>query len=480
MEKKSGQREIKAGLGYTVGNILIKGITFITLPIFSRLLTTSQFGIYTTYMAYENTLAIILGLGMYASIKNAKIDYPDRVNQYTSTLLWLTVIPLCVCFILIIAFPQWLSQLLDLSQGLLLLLVFQSYGTAMLSVSNSRLALDYNYGKYMGFAAFNTIMNIGLSILLILTFFNNQREYGRILGSAIPLVIIGLFVFITNQRAGKFSFDKKMAKYAFSVGFPLIWHYLSQQIQNQFDRIAITNIVGSSFTGIYSFAFSIATILNVIFYSTENVWSVWMFGKMAEGDYKKIRDVSKKYMLLISTIAILMLVGSREVIMIMGDKSYWEGQVIFIPLLISIYLLYLYTIPVGIEYYYKQTKYIALMTAIAAAINVSLNYALIPRYGYIAAAYTTMLSHAVQFIAHWFISKRILQKEGINTVFYFSDLMKVFVAVCICGVAVAFLNPYPVIKYVVFVVLFVFGMYFYRDDLKMLVDMFLKKKKAQL
>ena len=479
MSENNVQREIKAGLGYTIGNILIKGITFITLPIFSRLLSTTQFGIYNTYMAYENILAIFLGLGMYASIKNAKIDYKDRVNQYTSTLLWLTVIPLVICLILVSLFPKWVGHLLGLSQGLLFLLVFQSYGTAMLSVSNSRLALDYNYKKYMGFAGFNTITNIGMSILLIVTVFNENREYGRILGSAIPLVLIGLFVFFTNQRAGRFSFDKAMAKYAIAVGFPLIWHYLSQQIQNQFDRIAITNIVGSSYTGIYSFAFNIANILNVIFYSTENVWGVWFFGKMAEGEYKKIRKISKKYMLLITAIATLMLIGSREVIMIMGDKSYWEGQVIFIPLLISIYLLYLYTIPVGIEYYYKQTKYIALMTAIAAAINVSLNYALIPKFGYIAAAYTTMLSHAVQFVAHWFIAKRILRKEGINKVFYFSDLMKAFSAVCICGVGVAFLNPYPVIKYSVFVVLFVVGMYFYRNDMKMLIDMFLKKRKAQ-
>lgn len=479
MDEMSEKREIKAGLGYTIGNILIKGITFITLPIFSRLLTTSQFGVYNTYMAYENILAIFLGLGMYSSIKNAKIDYPEKVNQYTSTLLWLTVFPLCVCLGLIFILPQRLRQLLGLSQGLLILLAFQSYGTAMLNLSNSRLALDYNYKKYMGFAGFNMIVNIGLSILLILTVFNDQSEYGRILGSAIPLVLIGLFVFFTNQKAGKFTFDKGMAKYALLVGFPLIWHYLSQQIQNQFDRIAIANIVGSSYTGIYSFAFNIANILNVIFYSTENVWTIWFYDQMPKANYRRIREVSKKYMLLIATIAIIMMVASREVIMIMGAKPYWEGQIIFIPLLISIFFHYLYTIPVCIEYYYKKTKYIAMMTGIAAIINITLNYALIPRFGYIAAAYTTMLSHAVQFITHWFLSKNILKKEGIDKVFYFSDLMKMFIAVCVCGIAVAFLNPHPVIKYIVFVALFGAGAYIFRSDLKLIANTFLRWKKAK-
>ncbi len=476
MDKDKGSREIKAGLGYTIGNVLIKGITFITLPVFSRLLTTSQYGVYNTYMAYEGIIAIFIGLGMYSSIKNAYIDYPKKVNQYTSTLLWLTLIPLVLFVSFVLIMPNWISNILGLPISLIVVLLFQSYGTAMLSVSNSRLSIDYNYKKYMGFAGFNTVLNIGLSIVLILFVFKNQREYGRIVGSAIPLIILSFYIFFTNQRAGRFVFDRKMAKYAIVIGFPLIWHYLSQQIQNQFDRIAITNIVGSSYTGIYSFSYNIANILNVIFYSTENVWTVWFFDHMSKHNYIQIRNVSKKYMLLITSIAILMLVGSREVIMIMGAQAYWEGQYIFIPLLISIYLLFLYTIPVGIEYYFKKTKYIALMTAIAAIINVSLNYVFIPYFGYIAAAYTTMISHAVQFIAHWFISKRVLRKEGISCVFCFSDLLKLFVIVCICGVVVYFLNQYPIIKYSLFVVVFCIGAFVYRNDLMAIKNVFLKRK----
>lgn len=473
---ENGRRELKAGLGYTIGNILIKGITFITLPIFSRILSTSQYGTFNTYMAYESILSIFLGLGMYASIKNAKFDFPGKVNEYVSTLLWITVVPVAVCMILTGLFSNSITNVLGLSLPLVMLLIFQSFGSAMLSISNARLALDYNYSKYLKFACFNTFVNTGLSVLLILCVFNIRREYGRIIGSAVPLVLIGIYVFTTNGYAGKFSFDKKMAKYALVVGFPLIWHYLSQQIQSQFDRIAITNIVGSSYTGIYSFAYSIASILQVIFYSTENVWSVWFFEQMSKKKYKQIREVSCKYMLLIASIAILMLVGSKEVIIMMGDREYWEGATIFIPILLGIFLLYLYTIPVGIEYYYKKTKYIALMTGIAAVVNVVLNYLLIPHFGYIAAAYTTLLSYALQFVSHWFISKRILKSKGIDRVFYLSDIAKIFTGVCVCGVLVTFLNPMPIIKYIVFTIVFVFAGYIHRNDLKLLFDTVLRKK----
>ena len=316
-------------------------------------------------------------------------------------------------------------------------------------------------------------MNIGLSILLILTIFNDKREYGRILGSAIPLIFIGIFIFFTNQKAGLFSFDRDMAKYALLIGFPLIWHYLSQQVQNQFDRIAITRIAGPSFTGIYSFTYNIANILNVIFNSAENVWTVWFFDQMSQKNYKQIREISKKFMLFIAMIAIIMMVGSKEIIMIMGEKSYWEGQYLFIPLLLSVFLLFLYSLPVGIEYYYKKTKYIPLMTCIAAIINVTLNFALIPYYGYFAAAYATLLSHAVQFLGHWFLSKKILHNNGISKVFEFIDFIKLFILVCICGIIVSILNPYPVIKYSIFTVFFSFEAYKYRNELENIINMFI-------
>ena len=438
------------------------------------MLNTEQFGIYTTYMAYEGILAILLGLGMYSSIKNAYIDFPEKLEDYVSTLITLTLIPLFICLTLVTVFPNYFSSLIGIPHFLLYMLILQSFGSAMLSVSNSRLAIDYNYKRYMVFAGINTFLNVGLSIAFILTFFSVNREYGRIFGSAIPLIGIGIYIFIYYIRPRKFNL--RLAKYAIKIGFPLIWHYLSQQIQNQFDRIAITRIVGASFTGIYSFVYSIANILQVIFYSTENVWTVWLYEQMSKKQYIKIRETSKKYIFLITCVAILMLVGFREVIVIMGDRGYWEGVTISIPILIGIYLLFLYTIPVGIEYFFKKTQYIALMTGVAAVLNIILNYLLIPYFGYIAAAYTTLISYGVQFIGHWIISCIILKENNIKTIFDLSYMVKMFSFVCASGIAVYYLNAFPVIKYCVFALLFAYIYVRKKNDIQLLVNMMIKRK----
>ena len=64
----------EAGLGYTIGNILIKAISFITLPIFTRLMSTDDYGLYSTYVSYESILALIISLGLYARAPERSVE----------------------------------------------------------------------------------------------------------------------------------------------------------------------------------------------------------------------------------------------------------------------------------------------------------------------------------------------------------------------------------------------------------------------
>lgn len=474
----SGEKEIKAGVGYTIGNILIKGISFLSLPLFSRLLTPSQYGIFNTYSAYEALLAILLGIGMYASIKNAKYDYPGKTGLYVSTILRLTLYMLMIVGILVTIFRKPLTSFTDFPYYILVIMLFHSYGTALLSINNSVLALDYNYKRYLCIAFFNVFMSLGLSVVLILGVFHGNEQLGRIIGAATPMIMIALFVFISEGKKVRFRFDWGMAKQALVFGLPMVCHYLSQSVQSQIDRIMITKMVDEESTGIYSMAYSAAVILQVIYFSAENVWSVWFYEELGKKNYRRIRAVTKKYILLITAIAAVMLVGSQEFIHIWADRSYWSGAVVFIPSLLGIYMLFLYTIPACTEYYYKKTKGIAALTFLAAVINVVLNYILIKKFGYIAAAYATLASYAVTFIGHWIVSV-CLQKRRENTVlFRAADFLVPLACLCLVGVAVSFLNPYPWIKYPVALVAFSVLCIVYRKDLKALLHMLKSKTGA--
>ena len=90
MSNKS--KVIKAGLGYTLGNYLLRGITFITLPIFARLMSTEDYGVYNTFFAYEAIVAILVGLALHSSLKNGKYKFVNAFNEYVSSIILLVLL----------------------------------------------------------------------------------------------------------------------------------------------------------------------------------------------------------------------------------------------------------------------------------------------------------------------------------------------------------------------------------------------------
>lgn len=468
-------KKVKAGMGYAVGNILIKGISFLTLPVFTRLMDTRQFGIYNAYCTYESILQILFCMGLQASIKNANLDYKGRIKEYMSTITCLSLIPMILTLLFFLLFGKNISGILEIDGFLMILLLFQSYGASMLTYANALFAISYSYTKYLLFAAFNCILNVLLSVIFMITVFDGRREYGRISGAACPLIVIGAYLFFTTVKAGKNCYNKEMGRYSMKIGLPLIWHYLALQIQSQFDRIAIMKLIGKAESGIYSFSYTIASIFQILVYSIENVWTIWMFDCMERQDYQTIKEAGKKYIGGVAALGIAMMVCSKELIWIMGSEVYWEGADIFVPILIGLFFLFLYTKPVSVEYYYKATKGVAVMTIFAAVANVGLNFWLIPIMGYPAAAYTTLLTYALQFFAHWWIASRILKKNNISCVYSFCHILCVLSVVFISGLAVLLLNSRPFLKYAFFIpAVSIYG-YWQRKDIQQLLIQIMKR-----
>lgn len=458
-------KEVKAGLGYMVGNVLIKGISFITLPVFTRLLTTEDFGIYNTYGAYASILAILIGLGMYSSVKNASYDYKEEINTYITTLI--SILGICAGIVMLIGvvFSKEIKALTNFSLIIIIMMVFEAFGTAILNIANSELSLKYDYKRYLVYAGINTIGNISLSLILI-NFISENRALGRIIGSALPIFGLGCYIAYSYLRKTKHLFSKKMARYALIFGLPLVWHYLAQNIASQFDRIMITSLVGNSQTGIYSFVYTIASIFSILFYSTDNVWSVWFYKQMEEKNCEEIRKNAERYIVLFDFIAILMMVCSREIIMLMSSKEYWKGADLFMPIIVGLFFLFLYTIPVSIEYYYKETKYIAITTFASAIVNIVLNYIFIQLLGYKAAAYTTACSYFVMFITHWIISKRVMRKFCSEDLFKLRVFFKHIILIVIVAFVVFKLNSLYWIKYMIFIILGGILLMLYKNEVK--------------
>jgi O-antigen/teichoic acid export membrane protein len=426
----NSKNAVKAGAGYTIGNIFLKALNFLTLPIFSLILSESDYGIYSTFAAYESIFFILIGLAIHSSYKNAKYRYDETTyHQYVSTTMVFLIISGILWLVVGNVFYPLLGSLLDLDRLSINLLIIFSFSTAVLTCFNADVALEYKYQAYLKISVLNAVSNIILSVLLILTFFTGQRYTGRIVGTTIPVFLIAIYIIIRfMKRAKPIRGQNSHMKWGLRYSLPIVPHGLSQVVLSQFDRIMIKRMIGNAEAGIYSFAYNIYMIVNVIANSLDNVWCPWFYEQMNGGNKKKIKEVGSLYMILMLAFSVAVILVCPEMIFVLGAGKYKAAAYCAVPIIASGYFAFLYTLPAAVEYFHEKTNFIAMGTAGAALMNIMLNAIFIPKFGYVAAAYTTLATYLLYFGVHYLLA-RMIQKE-----FLFSNRT---VILCVVGILVA-------------------------------------------
>ncbi|MED4206631.1 lipopolysaccharide biosynthesis protein, partial [Neobacillus mesonae] len=224
-------------------------------------------------------------------------------------------------------------------------------------------------------------------------------------------------------KRGKTLVNFKFWKFGLVFGIPLVFHNLGLIVNTQFDRIAINNYLGSSETGIYSFAYQVGMIVQVLFISIDQAWNPWFLEKYDNGEYSKIRKRAKIMRNIFTVLYTSVLMISPELVKLMADKSYWEGLYLVPWIFMGYYFVFLYALEVNVEYASKRTGMIATGTIISALINIVLNMIFVPIYGYMAAAVTTLISYVVLFIFHYVITSRIIKSKVYGIKFYLQSII---------------------------------------------------------
>lgn len=425
---------LKAGLGYTIGNYFLKGLSFLTIPIFTRLLNIEDYGIYNTFIAYESIFFVIIGFAIHSSFKNAKYKYKDKYEEYVSSSFLLICISLFFWILVSLLFSTVLCKLLNLDKISLIMLVLYSFSNAILQCVNTYFALNYQYKSYLIISFINALGNVLLSILFINTIFSDSRYMGRIFGTVTPCILIAIFIVLKIFKNTKPSFNKSYWKWGLKYSLPIVPHGLSQVILSQFDRIMIQKMIGAAQAGIYSFSYNLYTIISVTTSSLGSVWEPWFYEKMKQKNYDAIRKKSSLYIIGVLLISILLMLISPEIIKIMSDSSYWTAKYCALPIIGAGFFAFLYTLPSTVEYYFEKTKYIALGTMMAALINVVLNYIFLLRFDYVSAAYTTLFTYFIYFIFHYILSLKIFKIKLFSFEIIIFAIITILIAMFFCTV----------------------------------------------
>lgn len=392
---------------YMLSQIVLQGIAVIAMPLFTRLLTTEQYGRVAVYSTWVSIIVLLVGLRVDSTISVAKVHFGEsEFKKFCTNAYFIIAVTGIILLIVTGLCLDGLSSLLHLSPYIVLFLILHAMGTVCTKVQSGIFLITKNAVKDISLSIILSLSACLVSVFLIDLMKGNEGE-ARILGMGLPYIVVGFISCLIYMRKIVNDLDKSMLKYILSLSVPMILSGLSALILSQSDRIMLSEILGDDMTGIYSFCYSVATPLSAIWSALGSAWKPDYYENLKEKKEAWLKEHSDNYMFLFTSLTCGYLLVATEALKILGTKEYWSGINIMPLVIVGIYFEFLYSFPVNYEMYCKKTKAIGVASAVSAMMNIGLNLWLIPKFGMLGAAIATFASYLVLFLIHDFVARRM-------------------------------------------------------------------------
>jgi len=438
---------LKSSLWYTISNILIKGISLITVPLFTRLLTEEEYGRISVYYSWKGILYIFFTLYLYLAVyNNAILKYKEKIDEYTSSMMLLIVLITTINFALIFPFRQVLSEKFGLEQSFILIIGLTSVFESAMQFWMARKRFQFEYRSVVFVTVLISILSPLCSIIMVMI--SDNKVTARIFYGELPTIVIGFWLFILIIIKGRKLYVKEYWSYGLKYNIPLIPHYLSGSILNHADRIMISIMVGEAKAAVYSLSYNAAFMINIVTTAINNSLTPWIYHQMEIKNYNNIRKRSNQILMGIFVLLIMYILCVPEIIIILAPPSYMEA-VNLLPILIgSVFFQFLYGFFGAIQFYFEQSKTVMYASVIASGANIILNVIFIDLFGYIAAAYTTLACYIIMSIAHYLFMQRLLKRKKIYEKIYNpKKICCISVALLLVSSLCTLLYPFFIIRY---------------------------------
>jgi len=430
---------LKDMLGYLPAQIVpaIAGIAF--LPVISRLLPPDEYGQYTLVLATVSVLIAISGwidmavVRFYPSCKDTQ-----SLKAFCTSVFVLLGLSVALTAIALLSIASILMSSMSVGHSHAMLLGALLF--ALLTVSNvlqALLRVRRLVHWYTVFSIWKTVAGLGIGILLVVSL--NRGVEGLLWGSIIAAAMTVPFLWAIAIRGipfglGDFSFklSKDMARYS----FPLMLGNLAAWILSLSDRYVIELFRGSFEVGLYSISYKVADstilLLASLFAFAFNPLIITVWEQNGSDAARQLLERGTRYFIILCLPAVVGLsVLQKPIIALLAAPEYLDGATVLPWVAAGAFFLGLsQRFGAGLSLQ-KRTTPSMLCVLAAGALNLVLNFAFVPSFGFRAAAISTTVSYAFLLMLMMWFSRRLF-----FWIFPIKCLVRVGVACMVMGVLV--------------------------------------------
>lgn len=399
---------LKASIAYMVVNFMQKGVSFLTAPIFTRVLSTADYGKVSVYTSWVEIMGMFAMFGVYDNVyNNGYLEYKnDRENMTWSMLLFSNFMT-CVTFLVVWFVNHHVFHFLQVSDILLCFMFLCFLFEPAFEFWKTQQRFHYRYKAACVYAIF---VMIGSPIFALsgIFLFPGYKVEARIIGAQLVTVILGICCYLLEWFRSNKRIDFQYWKYTFTFNLPLFPYMISAFILNCCDRIMISYMEGDSAAGIYSIAYTAAAIVGIVWTSINSAMTPIVYKRCYDDHMDSLSDILLPLQTFYGIVCVTVMALAPEVIRFLAPSSYGDGMYA-VPAIIGGTFFNtgysIFSIPIIAK---KKQKYVTYVGVFTSILNIILNLLLIPRFGYLAAGYTTLASYFIQYIGTYIFLPRIL------------------------------------------------------------------------
>jgi len=405
--KRLGKHSVIYGLGGLVSRIL----AVLLLPLYTRYLTTSDYGQIETLIALITVLTIVLQFGISSAFFRFYFDADDDDGRrlVLRTSFWFTMSMATLGLVVVVAFAtpisQWLfgdpaaANLVRASAVALWAQMNYQQLTALFRVEERSVA-------FVLASLVNILITVGATLVLVVGL--DKGPLGVIVGNFTGTLVVYLALVGYRREQLGLQVSRPLLRQMNHFGLPLVPSALLLWVTNFSDRFFLVKLTDTSEVGLYSVGVRVASAMVLLLTAFRTAWPAFAYSIRSDEEAKRTYAWVLTYLIVLSTwIATALTLLSPWLVAWLTTPDFASASRVVGPLAFAAVSFGGYIVlAIGIGRA-RRTQFNWVITGLAAVVNVTLNLTLIPSYGMMGAAIATVAAYTVMFAGMAWWAQRI-------------------------------------------------------------------------
>ena len=396
---------------YGLGGLVSRVLAILLLPLYTRYLSPSDYGAIETLVAASAVLVTLLRAGISSAFFRFYFDAEDDAGRtrVVRTAFWFTMTMSTAALIAGLAVAGPISQLLFSSgdrAGLVRAAFIGLWAQMNFEQITSLFRVEERSLQFAVASISNVLITIVMTIVLVVGF--GQHALGVIVGNFIGTLTVYLVLLAYRRYQLGLEFDRRLLREMNRFGLPLVPAAIFLWGINFSDRLFLVRYVGQDEVGLYSIGVRLASAIVFLQFAFRTAWPAFAYSIKSDDEAKQTYAWVLTYLVLITCwISLALGVLSPWLARLLTKPEFYGGARVVSLLAFAGVAFTAYTVvAIGVGRA-RKTQFNWVVTGVAAALNIGMNFVLVPRYGMIGAAISTAAAYSAMFVLMTLNAQRV-------------------------------------------------------------------------